>query len=304
MEVIGIAMATYNGAKYIEEMLDSIAAQSYKFFIIHICDDGSTDDTINLIKSHYLYINGKIIIHSQEGGNGAYKNFKRTLSFCNEKYISLCDQDDYWHKDKLRILLAEIKNRENSSFDKPVLIYSDLEIVNDKLEVLNSSFYDNSMKSSTAVKPQDFIVSNHIPGCAMFFNHALKKIFEPMPDAIRMHDWWICLVAASFGEIKFVNYKLIKYRQHSNNTVGAPGILKGSKSIYTIKSMLGLWRVLSRSRSFRFELIKKIRAMPNIYYDDNTRRLLRLNIFDRLYFMYSSKSGEISLLAFTIWLFL
>lgn len=108
---VSIALATYNGSHYITELLDSIKSQTYNNFIIHVCDDGSSDNTLELLHQHPLYKEGKLIVHDVTGGQGALKNFKRSLSYCNTDYICLCDQDDYWMPDKLETLLSSMKDK-------------------------------------------------------------------------------------------------------------------------------------------------------------------------------------------------
>jgi glycosyltransferase involved in cell wall biosynthesis len=136
---VSIALATYNGSRYITELLDSIKSQTYNNFIIHVCDDGSSDNTLELLHQHPLYTEGKLIVHDVTGGQGALKNFKRSLSYCNTDYICLCDQDDYWMPDKLETLLSSMKDKENE-FGEPVLVFSDLEVVDSTLNCIHSSF--------------------------------------------------------------------------------------------------------------------------------------------------------------------
>lgn len=222
---VSIALATYNGGRYIKQQLDSIQDQTHQEFIVHICDDMSSDNTLENIKCHDLYQQGKVRIYPGESSLGAMKNFRRAISYCDDNYIALCDQDDFWLPEKLERLLTQVKHHEQAG-TVPVLAFSDLEIVDAVLGPLFPSFYSVSIKSSAANQPADFLVSNHIPGCAMLFNRALKKLVEPMPEDIRMHDWWIAMIAAQCGAIIYVDTPLVKYRQHNNNTIGAPGILQ------------------------------------------------------------------------------
>jgi glycosyltransferase involved in cell wall biosynthesis len=301
---ISIALATYNGEKYINELLDSINQQTYKNFILHICDDGSTDNTVNAIQSHPLFLNGKAIIHSCDGGLGALRNFKRTITYCNTKYICPCDQDDYWESSKLETLYRFIKEKEAEQ-NKPILIFSDLEIVDSELNCIHESFYSVSNKSRECHNPEDFLISNHIPGCVMMFNHELKVIFEPIPDDVRMHDWWIALIAAYYGEIFYCNATLIKYRQHGGNVVGASGMLNfGGIKLSVLKNIpesLRRSKNITRRFSERYKLLPKISNEHQKFLD---LALGEISLRNRFSLLKSSKSGEAGLLRNIVWWFI
>lgn len=242
---VGIALATYNGEAYLSDMLDSIENQTYSHFMIHVCDDGSSDNTLDIIRKHNLFVKNKIQIHLTSGGNGAMKNFRRALSYCAEDFIALCDQDDYWVAEKLEKM---IKKTEGKDTEIPILVFSDLQIVDGSLKEIHSSFFSNSSKNSLCQKPQDFVINNHIPGCAMLFNNAAKKCFEPIPDNVKMHDWWIAFMISFFGEIAYLDDSLIKYRQHSNNTIGAPGFYRHSLLLSELSSIRHVPNALHNSR--------------------------------------------------------
>lgn len=304
MERIGIALATYNGAMYINEMLNSIFEQDYQNFIVHICDDGSTDDTVQIIKQHELYKTyNKIVIHEIEGGLGACKNFQRVISYCEENYIALCDQDDFWVKNKLSTLLAEIKRTESNNGEiRPCLVFSDLEIVDAQLNIIYGSFYKNSLKSPFSNKLQDFMLTNHIPGCAMMFNGKLKELFLPMPPEIRMHDWWISLITATFGIISYIDIPLIKYRQHSQNTIGVPGIDEKNRMFKEIRTSIYFFGLAKRGRVFRHHLLKFASNRKELNDSDDLMRLRKMGVLNRLYFFSTSKTGDYFIVSLLAWL--
>ncbi|MEC5342056.1 glycosyltransferase family 2 protein [Brenneria populi] len=300
-DLINIALATYNGERFIQQQLDSISEQTHKNFIIHLCDDGSKDDTLMVVKAHPLYQQGKIIIHPGKGGLGALRNFDRAISLCDAPYIALCDQDDYWHPEKLSALLVQVKKQELISPTEAILAFSDLEIVNETLGRIAPSFYRSSIKSSKAVNPEDFLVSNHIPGCVMLFNRQLKQLFEPIPKRIRMHDWWIAMIAASCGVICYIDRPLIKYRQHGNNTVGVPGMARRRILPDSLLCLRGFSVTRKRTAVMREELaafyhrhkVKTDYFRPVI--DNNMSFLNKLNL------MYRARNGERKTLSYLIW---
>jgi hypothetical protein len=118
------------------------------------------------------------------------------------------------------------------------------------------SFYSVSGKSSECRNPKDFLISNHIPGCAMLFNNELKTMIDPIPDDVRMHDWWIAIIAACFGKIVFEPESLIKYRQHGGNTIGAADMIEQKTTLLQlIKIPEQLSDVVTHFKNIYFQLM-------------------------------------------------
>lgn len=306
MNTVDIALATYNGEKYIEILLDSIFHQTYQNFIVHVCDDGSRDATIEICKNHSLYTQGKLIIHEFEGGNGAYRNFMRALNHCKSEYIALCDQDDFWLPVKLERMINKIKEIEVDGL--PVLIFSDLQLVDSNLKNLGKTFFEITQKSINCSLPMDFIFSNHIPGCCMLFNKNLKEAFMPMPESFFFHDWWIALSASFFGKVICIKEPLILYRQHSNNTVGIQTMKK--KSIFgQILNLRNIKTVISTYVEIRLKFSLHINKKNNIYSLDHQEKLLDLyankkNITEKFTMFRKAETGEDLLLSFLVWMIL
>src|SRR5574344_1640995 len=114
--LISIAMCSYNGERFIKEQIDSIIAQTYKNFELIIVDDGSKDNTIEIIK-YYQSKDSRIKLFQNEKNLGFVKNFEKAITLCSGDFIALADQDDVWKKNKIEVFLNNI--------DKNMLIYSD-----------------------------------------------------------------------------------------------------------------------------------------------------------------------------------
>ena len=197
-----IAIATYNGEKYIKEQLDSIIKQINKDDEIIVSDDGSSDKTIDIIKS---YKDKRIKILSGPK-KGIISNFENAISNCNGKYIVLSDQDDIWLDNKLDVLLR--------CFEKYDCILHDCYIVNgNNTKIIYDSFFDYRKSRKGIVKN---IIKNSYIGCCMAFKSEFKKYILPIPKNIEMHDQWIGLCCEKFGKVCFVKNKLIYYRRHEN----------------------------------------------------------------------------------------
>ncbi|EIV5267514.1 glycosyltransferase family 2 protein [Klebsiella pneumoniae] len=301
---VSIALATYNGSRYINELLNSIKLQTYNNFIIHVCDDGSSDNTLELLHQHPLYNEGRLIVHDVTGGQGALKNFKRSLSYCDTDYICLCDQDDYWMPDKLETLLSIMKDKENE-IGEPVLVFSDLEVVDSTLNCIHKSFFRISNKSNQCRNPEDFLISNHIPGCVMMFNRSLKNLFDPIPDDVRMHDWWIALIAAYYGNIFYANKPLIKYRQHGGNVVGASGMFK--QEGITLAMIRNIPELLRRNKVITSRFVERFNnlANPTVKNEKFLSLVLgKITYKERLSLLKKVKSGESKYLTYLVWWFI
>lgn len=215
---ISIALATYNGAVFIDALLASLVAQTHQSFELVISDDGSSDDTLAIIHRYMERMDIKILADGRK--RGILRNFENALNGCSSDYIALCDQDDVWAPEKLALTLDATKQLE-SAFEqnRPVLVFSDLEIVDQSLNRIDASFFHHTNKSAQAHNFEDFLLGNHVPGCAMFFNRALLNVALPFP-AVDIHDWWLIQVAALKGCLGFIERPLVKYRQHSGNSIG------------------------------------------------------------------------------------
>lgn len=217
--LISVALATYNGEKYLSEMLDSIEAQDYPHLELVIADDASTDSTPNLLQQRAWR---RSCNRLQTGDRlGVIGNFGRAIAACTGDYVAFADQDDLWREDKLSRMLARMQTLEGQrGKDTPLLVFSDLALIDEQRVPLAESFFKHAKKSPHCTKLEDFLVSNHVPGCAMLVNRALIQRAMPVPLTFHMHDWWFIMVAAAFGAIDYVDEALIQYRQHTNNTVG------------------------------------------------------------------------------------
>jgi glycosyltransferase involved in cell wall biosynthesis len=217
MPKLSIAMATYNGAQYLEQMLESIRRQSIAACEVIVSDDHSTDSTCEVVEKFGEFIPIRLVMNPFRG---VVSNFANALSFCTGSYIALADQDDVWLPEKLERLLEAILVAESRvGRDRPILAFCDLEIVDQDMNVISHSFFGSSIKSSNESDLSSYLLTGQMPGCAMMFNAPLLSRAMPIPD-VYSHDWWLAQNAAVFGEIEYVDVPLIRYRQHSSNTIG------------------------------------------------------------------------------------
>lgn len=238
-DTIDILMATYNGEQYIKDQLKSIENQTYKNWYLIISDDCSTDSTISIIKKFQEKYPTKVnIIYNKKSSGSAKNNFFNLFKYSKNKYIACCDQDDVWLNDKLEIMYNTLKKQEKqSSKETPILVYSDLMVVDCNLNIIDKSFFNYSQLRKKIRGVNDLLIENSITGCAMMFNSNLKEyLLKPYNlNKIIMHDWLAGLVAYSFGVGIFIDQPLVKYRQHGDNSVGANSPKKVSNLISNAK---------------------------------------------------------------------
>lgn len=238
MPNISVAMATYNGQKFIREQLDSIIAQLEAGDEIIVSDDGSTDETLNILKE-YSDKFSFIKIFANTNRHGVVGNFENAISRCEKEYIFLSDQDDVWSMDKREKVLEVFKEQK-----------CDLVLHNANIYLYESDSYDSECmydKLGFTSKLLKVIWRNPYIGCCMAFKKELKRVILPIPseNKICIHDWWIAICAIKCGKVSYCKDKLIDYKIHSNNTLG----FHKTKLLYKIKKRVRMVNYIVTHRS-------------------------------------------------------
>ncbi|NEU68857.1 glycosyltransferase family 2 protein [Spirosoma agri] len=203
MSFISICMATYNGSQFIEQQLISILQQLDEDDEIIISDDGSTDDTLEIIKQ---FSDQRIKIFINANIHGPTGNFENALEHCSGRYIFLADQDDIWLPDKVAVI-------SNLLIDYD-LVLTDCEVVNQMGHQIHSSFFEH--RGSRKGFWTNLYKNSYI-GCCMAFRRDILQYILPFPKQIHMHDWWIGLLVEAKGKTIFYKKPLIKYVRHGGN---------------------------------------------------------------------------------------
>lgn len=219
---VTILLATYNGEHYLSEQLESLLNQSYKNIHILIRDDGSSDRT-NQIIDRYIEAFPDIVqkIIDNDKNLGPSLNFSRLMQGSDSKYIMFCDQDDVWLPEKVELTLKKMIEAEKSNPNIPLLIHTDLKVVNTDLDILSNSYWAYQGIDPKYDTLNRLLVQNVITGCSVMINKKLADTTLPIPTEAIMHDWWLGLLASSFGQIHHIDTSTILYRQHGNNDTGA-----------------------------------------------------------------------------------
>jgi glycosyltransferase involved in cell wall biosynthesis len=221
-----ILLGTYNGAKYIEKQIESIQNQNMREWILLVRDDGSKDNTVELV-TRFRKEDGRIRLISDKRDNlGATRNYATLMTIARDegaKVVFFSDQDDVWLPNKLALQLKRMHDIENVfGANTPILVHSDLTVVDENLQTLADSFMAcRHMSHEEQVPLSILLTQNYITGCAAGINRSLLGLALPIPEPALMYDWWISLCAAAFGKIGFIKTPTLLYRQHNDNRVGA-----------------------------------------------------------------------------------
>lgn len=232
-----ILMAVYNGEKYLSQQVDSILAQSSRDWHLYICDDGSDDRSYDIALEYARKYPERITAARNETPSGsACANFMGMLKRSEAEYVMFSDQDDFWHSDKVKLTFEKMKQMEQAFGDCPLLVHTEMEIVDEALKPLHPAFTKFQGLNPRCTDLNRLLVQNNITGCTVMINRRLAALVENVaPEQMLMHDWWIALAASAFGKIGFIEQPLNQYRQHAHNQLGAVNNCSISGAVRVVK---------------------------------------------------------------------
>lgn len=220
-----IVLSSYNGAAFVAEQLESICRQTYPRWTLLVRDDGSTDDTVRMVESLAASEPRIALIRDGLGNLGPAQSFGALLQVAltrGAEYVACADQDDVWEADKLDVQLEAMRSREATvGRTRPVLVHTDLAVVDESLRLLHPSFLAyQGLDGPREAALERLLTQNFVTGCTTLVNRSLLKAALPLPDVV-MHDWWLALCAASMGELVYCPRATVRYRQHERNAAGS-----------------------------------------------------------------------------------
>lgn len=311
--MISVAMTTYNGAKYLDKQISSIMNQTVPVDEIIVCDDRSTDHTLEILRKYPV----KVIVN--DFNLGFKKNFKKAVSLCSGDRILLCDQDDIWEKNKVEELIKCMESNPQMH-----VCASSFACVDSKDHFLNEGktfqLYPKKVIKNELVEVNfnSLISTNYFQGSSMIIDRWIANQFLKFYDGKIEHDWFICMLAASYHSMYFYNKPLFQYRIHEKNEIGIPSI-KGSPKdhlntanklnirLQPAKNVLDLLEILEKANSeyyaankIEFDAVKKF-SYEHIEYmkNHNLMGILKQN-FSPYYGMIMTRNARIMDLIFTL----
>ena len=210
---IAVLMSSYNGEKFIAQQINSVLEQQCEAEVeLIVRDDGSTDSTKEILQKYQD--EGKLRWYTGENLRPAKSFLHLAANHSSYDYYAFCDQDDYWHCDKLQKGLDLLKNAEG-----PAMVLANARLVDGKLQDLGRNVYNHAPN-------RDFcsaLCGGGFLGCTIIMNEALAALIRcyPQPEKLIMHDSYVAILCTLYnGQIFFDPVPHMDYRQHGNNVVG------------------------------------------------------------------------------------
>ena len=225
---VTILLSTYNGEQFLSEQIKSIQEQTYRDWQLLIRDDGSTDGTRAVIEDFCCKDDRIAFINRENPQNlGVIQSFHSLLQYQDSDFYLFSDQDDVWLPDKIAMQLAEADKYDSS---QPLLVYTDLKVVDQELQVVHESMIRTQSDHANTELVQE-LTENTVTGGVSMINRALAQLWTGKEEhELLMHDWYLGLLAAAFGNLVYIDKPGELYRQHSNNVLGARTLRKRVKN--------------------------------------------------------------------------
>lgn len=263
-------MTTYNGENYIRQQLDSILHQTYLPDELIICDDNSTDNTINILNEFLKTSPFLVKIVANKKNIGYVLNFQNAISLCTGDIILLSDHDDIWYPDRIECTYTIFENNPNCGY-----VFSDAHLINNLGEDIKDSLWRRvgftsarqSDFSDPDKQPHILFPQNCVTGAALAFRAKHREYILPFPLLENLiHDGWIAIILSLCGFYGIaLRQPLIYYRIHKNQQIGVPKY----NFLLKIKYFLKRRKSYIESELFTLNLIEKnIKKYNNISMND------------------------------------
>lgn len=253
---VEVLLATFNGERFLRQQIDSILSQDYPNLRVLARDDGSGDGTAVILKEYSEAFPGRFRVMPPGRPTGSAKdNFLLLMQASSADYLCFSDQDDVWLPDKVSLsqdAMNELEKRWGKEI--PLLVFSDLHVVDDRLETLHRSFWSRMCIVPERInRLSELLGKSVVTGCAAMLNRSLLDLSLRMPEDAFMHDCWVALLASTLGKSAIVRAQTVLYRQHGDNVVGTGIPLPGGESATLLnrvrrfplaaRAQLALWNV-------------------------------------------------------------
>lgn len=260
--LVAVCLTTYNPRlDLFTRQIESLTGQSYDNWVCIISDDCSSPAIYEQIVA-IAQRDPRFHVYRLPQRVGFYANFEHCLSLVptEAEFIALCDQDDYWHQDKLETLLKVFR-------PGVTLAYSDMNVTDDAGRILSTTYWSTRRNNYTSLA--SLLLANTVTGAASIFRRTLLEMLLPFPrlPGGPYHDHWIACVALALGEIAYVDRPLHDYVQHSANVIGhfaarAPSWFQNLRAL--VLDADGLERAVTYWRSIYFGDVLRLKALASV----------------------------------------
>lgn len=238
---VEILLATYNGDRYLREQLESLLAQDYPHIRVLARDDGSSDGTVEILQQYLERFPDRFHLMPASPATGsASENFLLLMQASRAEYVCFSDQDDVWLPDKVSRTMRAMDQLESQWGKRvPLLVFSDLQLVDEQLGILFESFWSHmNIDPDRINRVAELMVQSVVTGCTALLNRPLLDLALRMPKQAFMHDRWIGLLASFMGKSGIVRVPTVLYRQHEHNVLGTGRTMTGTGVADRSRSLL------------------------------------------------------------------
>jgi glycosyltransferase involved in cell wall biosynthesis len=219
---ISVALCTYNGERFLRKQLASMQQQTRLPDELVVCDDRSTDQTLEIIREFAAFFSFPVKVVVNEKNLGSAKNFEQAIRLCSGDLIALSDQDDVWYPTRL-----ERSEQELLAHPEVGLVFSDGDIIDDEGRPIGKTLWQSYAFNET--KMIDLLAGNYalllkhrfVTGATVMFRATLRDRCLPLRPGW-VHDEWMAAVVPAFSDLRPINESLICYRQHASQQIGPP----------------------------------------------------------------------------------
>lgn len=259
---VSVALCTYNGESYLQEQLDSILNQSRSVDEILVCDDISTDTTFAILEGYAKKYPNLFKLVKNETNLRSVKNFEKAIGLCTGDIIFLSDQDDSWLPEKVYEVIRFFDENENidAVFTNAFFMNETSQILKDDL--WNSNFFQPQKKEIFDLFKYLIFKKNCVTGATLCIKKNVKDYIFPFPEVANLHhDYWIAILVAYRAKLGYLNKKLIRYRIHSEQQVGATlhrSKLKKIKNIFIDRFLFDNKKNIIYMKKIRIKLMSNL----------------------------------------------
>lgn len=220
---VSVAMCTYNGEKYLSEQLQSVAAQTIEPHQVVVCDDGSTDHTVQILEDFARTVPFQVSIFRNTANLGYTKNFEKAIGLCDGDVIALSDQDDIWYPEKLEALCSILEEDRNIG-----AVFSDADLINSQSGTSRGTLWKKyRFNSKQQHRFQEtgalevLLQRAVVTGMTLIFRADLRDKLLPIPSSWE-HDGWLAFILVLTSRLEFTRERLVKYRLHESQQISVP----------------------------------------------------------------------------------
>jgi glycosyltransferase involved in cell wall biosynthesis len=218
---VSVAMCCYNMAAFVEEQLDSIARQTRLPDELVVCDDGSQDGSMDILRAFAAKAPFQVTVVQNEEQLGCNQNFEKAISLCRGDIIFLSDHDDVWRPHKIQLILDLMQDSSvGAAFGNAAVVGADLAPLGFTLWDTCNFNPERRVRFAAGQQFPELIANNVIQGAAAAFRSSFRSSFRPIPPEWP-HDYWIALIVSALSRIEFTEQLVLDYRQHGANLLGA-----------------------------------------------------------------------------------